>query len=588
MAGGADFQAILREIARLQQSGFKLPPGISWTEQAAKNLAGGNVLSRLGQLASGAQNASADIIRDIKMVAILTALGVEGENLIQRIITERRIDLNPIPPWAEGAFRAAIQAGGEAIGAPLFDMFIRTPLGLPLSNVPGAPGSEAVRILERLFGVGVALDFGAGEVEDVLKIAMGANAPKGLTEALKHLPMNVGLNWATGFIVSQFVWQSYMPPLMEQANSQVRPTRLDLNQLAALLKRDLIDRESFDQAMAGLGWRDVDIERLLRLDEATLTLGDMQNAFLQGLMTEEEVRQNLHVQGYAPSSIDRLVEIYLRRAETAGGDQLRAVAQRGFIDGHLTDDQYRSFLLRAGVPLRSIDLEIEAATLVKGWQHRQLTVADIKRQRLDGVIDDAQAIKRLIDHQYDPEDARALLDEWLAQAAKTKSGLTEAQILAYLRAGVLTQPEAYDRLITLGIRAADASFLVRNPSAITKGKAHTMSEATIVAAYKDGILTLDDAQDQLVGKAGLTADAAKLRLQVANVEVNRTARVKQPHKHLTEAQVLEAFKLGLASDTWAVRELGVLGYSDVDAHLLVTIEETKQAGSPPPEWSVLS
>lgn len=588
MAGTQDLQAIFREIARLQASGFKLPPGVSWMEQAAKNLAGGNVASRFGQIANSVQGASADIIRDIKMVAILGALGVEGENLIQRLITERRIDLNPIPPWAEGAFRAAVQGGGEAIGAPLFDMFIRAPLGLPLSNIPGDPGSEAVRILERLFGVGVALDFGAGEVEDVLKIAMGANAPKGLTEALKHLPMNVGLNWATGFIVSQFVWEAYMPALIEQANRQVRPTRMEIGQLAALHKRDIIDRASFDEAMAGLGWRDQDIDNLLRLDETMLNLSDMQNAFLQGLMTEEDVRHDLAVQGYTQTSIDRLVEIYLNRAETAGGDQLRAVAQRGFIDGHLVEDQYRAFLQRAGVPFKSIDLEVEAATLVKGWQHRQPTVADIKRLRLDGVIDDAQTIKRLTDQQYTPEDAQTLLNDWLAQASRARSGLTEAQVLAYLRAGVLSEQEAYDRLVGMNIEAKTAAFLVKNPSAVVKGKAHTLSQSTIVAAYKDGVLTLDGALDKLINQAGMTEEAARLRLQVANVELNRTAKPKQPHKVLTESQIIEAFKLGLANDTWAVRELVTAGYSDTDAHLLVVIEETKLAGAVPPDWLTLS
>lgn len=588
MPGADDFQAVLREIARLQQSGFKLPPGVSWAEQAAKNLAGGNPLSRLGQLANQAQGVSADIIRDIKMVAILTALGVEGENLIQRLITERRVDLNPIPQWAEGAFRAAIEAGGEAIGAPLFDLFIRAPLGLPLSNIPGQPGAEAVRILERLFGVGVALDFGAGEVEDVLKIAMGANAPKGLTEALKHLPMNVGVNWATGFIISQFVWQAYMPPLMEQANAQVRPTRMEIGQLAALLKRGIIGRPEFDEAMAGLGWRDADIERLLRLDETMLNLSDMQNAFLQGLMTEEDVRHDLSVQGYSQTNVDRLVEVYLNRSETAGGDQLRAVAQRGFIDGHLSEDQYRGFLQQAGVPFKSIDLEIEAATLVKGWQHKQLTVADIKRLRLDGVIDDAQAIKRLVDEQYTEDDAQLLLNGWLAAASKTRSGLTEAQVLAYLRAGVLTETEAYDRLVGMGKRAADAAFLVKNPTAIAKGKAHKLSAATIVAAYKDGVLGLDEALDKLVNQAGETEDGARLRLQVANVEVNRAAKPKQPHKELTPAQILEAFRLGLGADTWAIRELVDAGYSDTNAHLLVTIEEAKEAGGVPASWTVLS
>jgi len=580
-----DFDAIIREASRLAK-GQSISREVF--DQAVRNVSNGSFFTRIGRIGSALQNITPDILRDIKATAIIGVAGVEGANLLERAITERRIDLNPIPPWAEGAFRFAVETAGEAIGAPLFDMFIRAPTGLPLSPNPGEPGSEAVRVLERLFGVGVALDFGAGEVDDVLKLLMGNNAPKGLTDALRHLPMNVGVNWATGFLLSQFIWTAYMPALVEQAMEQVRPARLEIGQLAALLKRGLIGRSQFDSAMAKLGWRDGDIENLIRLDESMLSMSDMQNAYLQELMTEEEVRGDLAIQGYTPSSIDRLVEVYLRRSETAGGDQLRAVAQRGYIDGHLSEDQYRAFLGQAYVPQRSIDMEVEAATLVRGWQHKQLTVADIKRLRLDGAIDDAQALKRLQDNQYSPEDAQALLDEWLATAAKARSGLTEAQVLAYLRAGVLTPREAYDRLTGMNIKAADAAFLIRNPTAVVKGKAHAMSEATIVAAFKDGIITIDDAESKLITQSGLTQEAAHLRLQVASIEVTRTAKPKQPHKVLTESQILEAFKLGLANDTWAVRELVIAGYSDADAHLLVTIEETKLAGSIPPAWLVLS
>lgn len=580
-----DFDSIIREATRLAK-GQSISREVF--DQAVRNVSNGNFFTRIGRIGSALQNVTPDILRDIKATAILGVAGLEGANLIERAITERRLDLNPIPRWAEGAFRFAVEQGSEAIGAPLFDMFVRTPTGLALSSIPGQEGSEAVRVLERLFGVGVALDFGAGEVDDVLKLLMGNNAPRGLTQALRNLPMNVGVNWATGFLLSQLVWSAYMPPLVEQAMAQVRPTRLEIGQLAALLKRELIGRSEFDAAMAKLGWRDGDIDKLLRLDETTLNLGDMQNAFLQGLMPEDEVRHELAVQGYTPSSIDRLVEIYLKRSETAGGDQLRAVAQRGYIDGHLSEDQYRAYLGTAGVPQRSIDLEVEAATLVRAWQHRQLTVTDIKRLRLSGVIDDQQAVSRLMADGWTQEDAQLLLQGWLTEASKTRSGLTEAQVLAYLRAGVLTEVEAYDRLVAMGKRAADASFLVKNPTAITKGRAHALTAGTVIAAYKDGVIGLDDAVAKLIDGAGLTEEAARLRLQVANVELNRGAKPKQAAKDLTPAQILEAFRLGLVADTWAVRELITAGYDDGEAHLLVTMEETKLTGAVPSTWAVLT
>lgn len=589
MASGGpanDINAVLSEVQRLQSAGYKLKPGETWFSVAGENLSHGSVLGRIGQLASKLGNLPPDLVRQIKFDALIALLGIEGQNLIQRFVTEGRVDLNPIPQWAEPTLRAAVEHGSEAIGAPLFDLFIRTPLGIELSDKPGAEGSQAIRALERLFGFGMALELGTSEAADLLKGAMGENAPTAVLDALRNLPMTVGVNWAVGFILSQFVWSAYMPPLVEQANRQVRPTRLNEANLLALFKRNEITADEFLSAAQGLGWRDEDIGRLVSLDRTLMSLADLQAAWLQGLVSEDYVRLTLQAQGINEEDTDTLVRLYLTKSETAGGQQLRAVAQTGFLQSHIDETQYREFLKTANVPELSIDLEIEAAKLVKLWGRVQFSTAEIKKLRQDGLIDDHQAVARLMGDGWSEENANLQVAEWNKEADAGHPGLTESRILSYLKSGVIEPPAAYDLLIGKGMRATDARFLVEHPDASPSSQKHAKDTGTIVAAYKDGVLDLPAARVALISQ-GMSEAEADLRLQVANVSVNRGKRPRQPAKLLDATDILEAFKLGLAVDTWAIRELVTAGYSPADAELKVAIEKARTSKAVPDGWTVL-
>lgn len=584
----ADMNKILQEAMRLQQAGAKLPAGMTWLQFAERSLSGGNLLSRIGQLAGKATSLPVDLIRSIKTTAILALIGIEGENVIQRLVEERRIDLNPIPPWLEPLVGAAVRGGSEAIGAPFFDLLIKEPLGLDLSAIPGQEGAEAVRALQRLFGFGLMLDFGTSEIHDLLKSTMGDNAPTGMLDAIKNIPQSVGVNWAVGFLLSQFVWTAYMPPLVERANAQTRPLRIAAQEAIALWQREQMGDAELHTELANLGYRDADMDRLKQLATQRLSLSDLQQAFLFELRDESYVRTYLKRSGVGDDEINLLVDLYLTRAETAGGDQLRAVAQRGYLDGRLTRDDYYNILTSVNVPPASIRLELEAADLAKTWQAKALSVGQVQTLYQKNLINDAQAQQRLALLGYSEDDAQQLINSWKAVAVAAHAGLTESMVLAYLISGVLSPSQAYDRLIGLGIKAEDASFLVQHPSAVGVTKSHGPSTSLIISAYIDNVIDVTEAERRLAD-SGMTPDAVQLAIREASFQIVRGKQAKQPHKDLTDAQILDAFRFGLATSAWTVRQLGIAGYSDADALLIVAIEDTKLSPdkSPPDGWTTL-
>lgn len=579
---GAIQTQIFAEYERL--TGLGAVAGKETYDRAIRNVTGrGGILSKITSIVG---NLPADFIRDQKEGLILGVLGVEGINIVQRFIEEGRLDLNPVPLWLAPAFRAVADTAESAIGAPLFDLLIRTPMGGGLSSAPGTPGAEAVRIIEKLFGFGTALDFGSAELHDVVKAAMGTNAPTGLLEAIKNLPMNVGVNWAIGFIISELVTTAAMPPMVEEVQRRIRGSRLGTSQALSLWRLGIIDEGELQDRLAGAGLPDRDIALSQALTRQMVGISELQGAYQFGLMSEDEVREYLSKLGFAPSDAELVIGLYLKRAETAGGDQLRGVAQRGFLDGHLTEQQYRDILSSVNVPVRSIELEVQAASLTKEWNRTSFTLTQIKTFYQNGQSDGAVTLNRLLAAKYTEEDARSLINEWDFERARTVSGVSESRVLSYLKSGILTEAEAYDRLIAMGIKSADAAFLVKHPDASVSVKTHNLDKDTIVSAMLDDVLTQVQAHQKLLG-LDYSEDDATLIIREALVKFNRGKKPKQPVKTLGESHVLDALKYGLATPAWAIRELVTLGYTEPDAMLLVQIEITKLSGEVPSDWVVL-
>lgn len=572
------------EFRRLIRAGA--PESAETLQKAIENVSRGSG-GIFGRISSLFASFPADIMRNIKFALLAVLIGAEAQDVISRLITERRLDLNPIPQWLEPALSSAVQAGTEAIGAPFFDLLIRDPLGLPLSDAAGAQSAESLRFVQRLFGLGTAVDFGVAELESLLDGALGSNAPKGLVKAVRGIPWNVGASWATGFFLSTVMQAAAMPDIQQAINRKYRPARLSPANWLALERMGRIPSGAAAEKIADHGYTDADIGHLYDLDKSALGVSDLQQLYLFGMVDDAEVDTRLKSLGF--SDIDRplMAELYFKRAETAGAAQLRAVLQRAFMDDHIAATQYKAQLLQLNVPEKSADLEIEAASLAKSLQRAHLSIADLKRMHAHGLIDDAQAVRRLVELGNSEDDATLILREWQAERAAPKIGISESRVLSYLLSGVLTKQQAVDRLINMGIRAEEAAFLVDHPSAGAPVKAHPATQATILSALNDGIIDFPQAEQRLID-GGMSADAANLTLRVNAYKATRNTKPKLAPKRLTESQILEALKYDLATAAWCERELVLLGYSEDDARILVAIEQAKLTQKVPDGWVTLS
>lgn len=531
-------------------------------------------------------NPEQDAFNAVRRGIILALVGAEAQNIVGQVTGDGPFRFQIMPEWLANAISGLPGQVEQQIGRPLFEALVAAPAGVELSDSPAAQEGEAVQMVQRMLGFATALPFVTGELRNAVKALLGEHAPEALLKAIEDIPLDLGVNFFIGTVIERIFETAVSRPLEEAIAEQKRPARLEWPQIRALARAKALSHTEFVERLRKAGFRETDIPLITELDRQLLTVADLQAAYQFGLRDEPFIRDYLDKIGLSSDDADLAIDLYLKRAETAGGDQLRAVAQKGYLDSHISEDQYRTYLAMANVPQASIDLEVAAARLVKDWGRVQLNASEVKKLYEDGAINDAQVISRLQNLGYTEDDAITLVHEWTLTKAQGHPGLTEARILAYLVGGVITPANAYDRLVNLGIRSEDARFLVDHPEASTKIKSHPLSQSTIMAAMVDGIIDQVTAERMLVDQ-GMTADDAHLAALVTLHNANRGPKPKQPHKLLSEGQIIDAFKQGLARDTWAIRELVVAGYSEDDAMLLVAIEETKLSGVPPPDWTEL-
>ncbi len=198
-------------------------------------------------------------------------------------------------------------------------------------------------------------------------------------------------------------------------------------------------------------------------------------------------------------------------------------------NGWITLDQVKSELIGMGMtPARAetlIEEKIKKAAPERVAAEKDLTKADIIAGVKKGVITRVEGAELLADIGYSNDEALYLLDVNIptdeVTSVKTARELTKSDILAGLKAGVITEADALGKLLELRYTAADADFLLKVYKAAVKPPTEAYlkeaSKADIVTAVKKGLIT-QEAGYMMLLDLGFAADAALFILSVATEE----------------------------------------------------------------------
>jgi hypothetical protein len=528
-----------------------------------------------------------ETIAERKLLEVALA-GLMGGTIAADLIQNQLGGIDKAPDSVKRFLLSTVGNLEQDVGAPIFQSFLQSALGVNLSDQHGQE-AQAVRMIERAIGFGAGIPLIIGPVSGFLETKLGHHAPKELFKALRGIPHDIGMSFFLGTTLASIFETATRGPVGEAIREQTRPERLEWPQIARLLRSHELTEVEANDRLGKAGFRDPDIELVKRLSRQLVTISELQTLHDIGWWDDQIIRDYLDQLGLEPTDRDAVMQIFAHRAATEGATSFRTIARNAYLSSYISEDTYRGLLKESGTPAEAVDLLVAGVQLERDAGRLHLTITEIKDLYEHNHIDNSEVRQRLGILGMNDADIADLLTVWADGKKVARSGIGTAKILGYLVGGVLDKKTAYDHLIANGMRQQDAQFLVDHPSTHPQTVSKPITAQTIVAAYKDDVLTIDAAR-ALLKQINVNPTQIELLLANATAVITKGKKPKKPTKTLTETQVVDALKYGLATATWAERELETLGWAADDASLLVMIElaRTDPASVQQHGWQVLT
>jgi hypothetical protein len=285
-----------------------------------------------------------------------------------------------------------------------------------------------------------------------------------------------------GLLEEKDVWEWFrlveIPPYWRQKLIDISwevPTRVDVRRFWDMRT---IDEPRLREVYTAIGYHGKDLEDYVLWTKIYVDFPDLLARYKNGWISLETVRTELIAMGMKPERADTLIEEKIKKAAPE-----RVAAEK------------------------------------------DLTKADIIAGVKKGVITRLEAAELLTDIGYSNDEAIYLLDVNIPTDeetnVKTARELTKGDILAGLKAGVITEEDALAKLLELRYKQADADFILKVYKAAAappeEARLKEASKADIVTAVKKGLIT-QEAGYMMLLDIGFSAEAALFILSVATEE----------------------------------------------------------------------
>lgn len=456
----------------------------------------------------------------------------------------------------------------------IFSGLLREGLGVDPDKVEReAPGS--VSTIETLLGFCLIVPVAFSSITAIARFWLGQRFPETIARALGAIPEEMGMNWAIGMFMDRAVEAAIGNKFEEAIQRQKRPNAPDWRVVRLMLKQHMIPESLLDERLAAMGFSDEWIHHLKNIGEALLPVGDIQQMYLYGFLDKFQIMSKLDQLGFRKTDQDLLYRLYIEKADTQAGRELRNVGRELYRAQIMDEQTYRNILDQTHMPEKEVDADLLAIKLEHEFGRIRTPVSAIKAEFQHGHMEPNQAVQSLQLLGYTAQAAQDQVKVW--SEPRLPHPMTAAKVLTYYYSGVLTDPaDALNRLIATGLRPQDAQFLLDHPTA-GAAKKHRLTPALVTQAYMDDVIQQSDLESAME-KTGLQGEALIYAVQVAMFRKSRMRRPASGEIPLDKGEILEAFKFGIYSADLALTELEKLGYSADSAQILLEIKD--KGGNP--------
>lgn len=323
-----------------------------------------------------------------------------------------------------------------------------------------------------------------------------------------------------------------------------------LQQLAEALRRDIIDRGTFEKGVRQSRVRNEWTDTLVALRYSPVAAGEVLNGAVQGHLNKEDARHRIDIAGIDPDNFDWLYETHGRPPGTV---ELLHLMNRG----EITPAEVEQAIRESNIKNKYIPALMKLARVIPPMR----TVVAAVRQ---SVLTPQRGIEKLRELGYNAEDAAMLVGEATSTKHQRTRDLNESQTMQLYSEGFITRAQLDELLTTLGYDSTEIAWLV----SLADHARHVRFQQSAITAVHSRFVGhhIDSAQASTsLDQIGVTAAARDDLITLWQHE--RTAHVAT----LTRADLKAAHKHGLITiGEWEKRLLN-MGYSQEDILIIVGI-----------------
>lgn len=348
----------------------------------------------------------------------------------------------------------------------------------------------------------------------------------------------------------------------------------DLSAAFELYRRKLIPEGSADPTQASLRgaladagipeyWHDA----LVQVATSIPTQAEVLNAWLEGQIPESEARHRLLEAGMDPSWIQ---SAYDANGQAPTPTQALELLNRGIIPERGTGPQsvsYQQSFLEG--PWRNKWLEPFLALAEYLPPPRTVTA-----MYHSGQLDHARAAELLAKQGLAPDLVEAYLAKTTTSSAPTEHHLAKTEVTTAYADGILSKAEALAGLRALKYSEHDAQLVLQLVDIKVKASQLNQGVTRTRTLYQSGKLTEAEARNLLV-KLGLDADQARAVVSTWHITATHTT------KTLSASQIEAAVYYELLRPEDGIKMLRALGYDEFDAWMSLAIRLHGTSGLPP-------
>jgi hypothetical protein len=231
--------------------------------------------------------------------------------------------------------------------------------------------------------------------------------------------------------------------------------------------------------------------------------------FRRGIISKEEFAELLKLHDIAPMWREKIMQVLY---EFPTRVDLRRMFRIGVVDENYVYNTYK----KMGYDDETAKALTKFTVLTEGDEERNLTKNEILNMYEEGVIDEERTLQLIMSIGYSESSARLIVTTKKLEISKKKLRDNIDEIKVRFLSGEITEEQAHDNLIALGLSEAKVSTLIKQFKRERARQVKLLDKDEYIKAYKMKVISKDELVDYLT-RLGYDETHINLLLKMHNI-----------------------------------------------------------------------